>query len=114
MWGAVAPSWGEHADAIDERVAAVTSRMLALAAPAAGERVLELACGAGGTGIAAAEIVGPEGEVVLTDVVEPMTAIAARRGRGRAAWRTCRPACAISTTSTSRTGPSTSCSAARG
>ena len=83
MWGAVAPSWGEQADAIDGRVAAVTSRMLALVAPTAGERVLELACGAGGTGIAAAEIVGPEGEVVLTDVVEPMAAIAEARARAR-------------------------------
>jgi SAM-dependent methyltransferase len=47
-----------------------------------GERVLELACGAGGTGLAAARVVGP-GEVVLSDVSPEMTAIAA--GRARAA-----------------------------
>jgi SAM-dependent methyltransferase len=41
--------------------------------------VLELACGPGGTGIAAAGRVGPEGEVVLSDVVEGMVAIAATR-----------------------------------
>ena len=41
--------------------------------------MLELACGAGGVGIAAAELVGPAGEVVLSDVAAEMTAIAAAR-----------------------------------
>ncbi len=47
-----------------------------------GERVLELVCGTGGVGFAAAELVGPTGEVVLSDVAEEMTAIAATRARG--------------------------------
>jgi SAM-dependent methyltransferase len=46
-----------------------------------GERVLELACGPGGLGIAAAERVAPDGEVVLSDVVAEMTTIAAARAR---------------------------------
>jgi SAM-dependent methyltransferase len=41
--------------------------------------VLELACGPGGLGLAAAQRVGPEGEVVLSDVASEMTAIAAAR-----------------------------------
>ncbi len=41
--------------------------------------MLELACGPGGLGLAAAERVGPGGEVVLSDVAEEMTAIAAAR-----------------------------------
>ena len=45
--------------------------------------VLELACGPGGAGIAAAERVGPEGEVVLSDVAPEMTAIAAQRAEAR-------------------------------
>jgi cyclopropane fatty-acyl-phospholipid synthase-like methyltransferase len=61
MWAAVAAGWGEHADYVDERAAALTQRMLDRAAPAAGERVLELACGAGGLGMAAAERVGADG-----------------------------------------------------
>jgi SAM-dependent methyltransferase len=79
MWAAVAPAWGEHADYADTRGAALTARMLELSAPRPGERVLELACGAGGVGIAAAKLVGPAGEVVLSDVAERMTAIAAAR-----------------------------------
>ena len=54
MWASVAPAWGEHADYADTRGAAVTETLLRLSAPGPGERVLELACGAGGVGIAAA------------------------------------------------------------
>jgi SAM-dependent methyltransferase len=79
MWASVAASWGEHADYADARGAAITARLLELSAPRAGDRVLELACGAGGAGIAAAKLVGPAGEVVLSDVVAEMTAIAAAR-----------------------------------
>ena len=44
-----------------------------------GARVIELACGPGGVGLAAAEIVGPDGAVVLSDFAPEMTAIAAER-----------------------------------
>src|SRR2546422_3586489 len=79
MWAAVAPGWAEHAAYADERGAEVAEAMLALVAPRAGERVLELACGPAGLGLAAAECVGPTGQVVLSDVVAEMTAIAAAR-----------------------------------
>ena len=79
MWASVAPAWAEHADYADTRGAVITARLLELSAPGPGERVLELACGAGGVGIAAAGLVGPAGEVVLSDVAAEMTAIAAAR-----------------------------------
>ncbi|WP_006246173.1 class I SAM-dependent methyltransferase [Mycolicibacterium tusciae] len=79
MWASVAPSWGQHADYVDTRGAVVADGMLDAAHLAPGERVLELACGPGGVGIAAAAIVGPEGEVVLSDIAPEMTAIAAER-----------------------------------
>ncbi len=79
MWAAVAPSWGEHAEYVDARAASVTAAMLDRSRPRPGERVLELACGPGGAGMAAAEHVGPAGEVVLSDVASAMTAIAAAR-----------------------------------
>src|SRR3954469_17877698 len=79
MWASVAGGWGVHADYADARGAAVTARMLDLADPRPGERVLELACGPGGPGIAAARRVAPDGEVVLSDVAVEMTAIAAAR-----------------------------------
>lgn len=79
MWASVAPAWAEHADYADTRGAVITARLLELSAPGPGERVLELACGPGGVGIAAAGLVGPAGEVVLSDVAAEMTAIAAAR-----------------------------------
>jgi len=55
--------------------------MLAVADLQPGDEVLELGCGPGGVGIAAAEIVGADGHVVLSDVVPEMTAIAEERVR---------------------------------
>jgi len=77
LWTAVTPSWAEHADDIDARAAGLTEAMLTAVHP--GDRVLELACGPGGLGLAAAPLVGPSGEVVVSDVVPEMTAIAAGR-----------------------------------
>ena len=91
MWAAVAGGWAQHADYADARGAQSARRMLELAEVRAGDRVLELACGPGGLGFAAAERVRPGGEVVLSDVAEEMTAIAAARaaelGLGNVAFR---------------------------
>jgi SAM-dependent methyltransferase len=81
MWAAVAPAWAEHAAYADARGAALGERMLSLTSPRPGERVLELACGPGGLGLAAAARVAPSGEVVMSDVAGAMTAIAARRAQ---------------------------------
>ena len=83
MWGAVAPGWEQNADFVDGRAADMTAAMLAAVGLETGDRVLELACGPGGLGIAAAERVGPEGEAVLSDVAQQMTAIAAARAKDR-------------------------------
>ena len=88
MWAGVAGAWGEHAAYIDARGAHVSARMLELTAPRPGERVLELACGPGGPGFGAAERVVPGGEVVVSDVVPEMTAIAAARADGPRAHAT--------------------------
>jgi SAM-dependent methyltransferase len=79
MWAAVAGGWAEHAAYADARGAEAAETMLSLTAPQPGERVLELACGPGGLGLAAAGRVAPGGEVVVSDVVAEMTAIAAER-----------------------------------
>jgi SAM-dependent methyltransferase len=79
MWAAVAPAWAEHAAYADARGAEVGERMLELTAPQPRERVLELACGPGGLGLAAAARIVPGGEAVLSDVATEMTAIAAAR-----------------------------------
>ena len=81
VWASVAPSWGELAAHVDAQGAVVAQAMLDSACLQRGERVLELACGPGGVGIAAAAIVGPSGSVVLSDIAPEMTAIAAERAK---------------------------------
>ncbi len=85
MWSAVAGSWAEYADYTDARHAPETTVMLAATSPAPGERVLELAGGAGGLGLAAADLVAPGGRVVLSDVALEMTQIASARAGDRSA-----------------------------
>src|SRR3954451_10704810 len=79
MWGTVAGGWGDNADYVDRRGSTITEAMLTATGPAPGDRVLELACGPGSVGLAAAPAVGPSGEVVLSDVAEEMVAVAAAR-----------------------------------
>jgi enediyne biosynthesis protein CalE5 len=84
MWSSVAPAWDEHADFVERRAAGLTERMLELAALTEGERVLELACGPAGVGLRASELVGPGGEVVLSDAAPGMVEFAAHRAEGLA------------------------------
>jgi SAM-dependent methyltransferase len=79
MWASVAEQWGEHADYVDARGAETTAALLDLTDPRPGDRVLELACGPGSVGLAAAGRIAPGGEVVLSDVAAEMTQIAAAR-----------------------------------
>src|SRR4051794_36542068 len=81
MWASVAEACGREADEVDARSAELTARMLRLADPRPGERVVDLACGPGGTGMAAAPLVAPGGDVVLSDVAPEMVEIAAGRAR---------------------------------
>ena len=83
MWAGVAGAWGEHAAYADERAAAVTDVLLDRAELHPGDRVLELACGPGGAGIAAAARVVPGGVVVCSDAAQEMTEIAGERAKAR-------------------------------
>jgi len=83
IWAAAAPAWGEHAEYVDDRGGAVEQAMLDAAELGADTRVLELACGPGGVGLAAADSVGAGGEVVMSDVASEMTEIAAQRAEAR-------------------------------
>jgi enediyne biosynthesis protein CalE5 len=77
-WTTVAPAWGEHAAYADSRAPEVTQYLLDAVEPRPGDRVLELASGPGGLGIAVAALVAP-GEVVMSDVAGPMVEIAGHR-----------------------------------
>ena len=84
MWGSVAESWGAHVEHVEHRAEPVTRLMVDLVSPVPGDEVLELACGAGGLGLAIADLVTPGGRVVLSDVAPEMVAIASARAEAGA------------------------------
>ena len=70
------------------QLAGAHAQLLAYAALAPGERVLDVACGTGLVTFAAAAAVGPRGEVVGVDLAEQMIEAARRRATARAATNT--------------------------
>lgn len=79
MWDSVAPGWEANAGFVDEQLALATEALLDAAQIGEGDRVLDLAAGPGGAGLAAAKRVGSRGSVVLSDVAAGMLAVAGRR-----------------------------------
>lgn len=79
MWDSVAPGWEANAGFVDEQLALATEALLDAAQIGDGDRVLDLATGPGGAGLAAAQRVGSTGGVVLSEVAAAMVAVAANR-----------------------------------
>jgi ubiquinone/menaquinone biosynthesis C-methylase UbiE len=71
-WEAAASGWVRREELLREFAAPVSHRMIEVAAPQPGERVLELAAGLGETGMLAAELVAPLGGVIVSDQAEAM------------------------------------------
>jgi ubiquinone/menaquinone biosynthesis C-methylase UbiE len=78
-WEAAAAGWARRAELLRELGAPVSRWMIDAVAPQPGEKVLELAGGLGETGMIAAELVGPQGHVTVSDQAESMLAGARER-----------------------------------
>jgi SAM-dependent methyltransferase len=76
---AAGPTWVQAQDPLDRQLAPLGARAMAALAPAAGERVLDIGCGAGATSLALAEAVGPAGSVLGVDISAPLLAAARAR-----------------------------------
>src|SRR3954468_17835984 len=70
QWQAAADAWRRWQPVIDGWLREGTDMMLHLADVHAGARGLGVAAGAGGQSFAAAQRVGPDGEVLATDIAE--------------------------------------------
>ena len=81
QWNTAADSWKKWSPLIDKGAGVVSERLVELARVGPGYRVLDVATGYGEPALAAARRVGPEGEVVATDIAAGMLAF----GRERAA-----------------------------
>jgi SAM-dependent methyltransferase len=80
QWGAAAEHWARAAEKDEVGAAADAAKwMLDVAALQPGERVLELACGAGRVGLQAASRVAPGGTVLCSDLSEEMVRVARER-----------------------------------
>lgn len=78
-WSPVAGAWDQYIDALDRWRAPATDALVAHLAVRSGERVLELAAGPGTLGARWSSLVGPAGEVVLSDLAPAMVDVARRR-----------------------------------
>lgn len=81
QWNTAASGWKKWSPLIDKGAAPVSERLVELARVAPGHRVLDVAAGYGEPALTAAERVGPDGEVVATDIAAEMLEF----GRERAA-----------------------------
>lgn len=82
-WNDVAGrSWAEFQDGLDRQAGPLGRRAMAALAPAPGERILDIGCGAGQTSLELAQAVGAAGAVLGLDLSEPLLDIARRRAAG--------------------------------
>ena len=70
--GPIGEKWARFQTVMDANLSEASDAALALAAPKAGERVLDIGCGAGTTSRALAAMVGPSGRVTAVDVSRPL------------------------------------------
>jgi SAM-dependent methyltransferase len=79
-WNASAGQrWTDHQEHQDQVLRPVSDRLMAVAAPKPGDRVIDVGCGCGATTIDFAARVSPGGEVLGLDISEPMLARARER-----------------------------------
>ncbi len=78
QWETAAEAWDRWGPAIEDWLGQATEVMLDATAITTGSRVLDVAAGAGGQTLAAAERVGPSGHVLATDISPTILEYAAR------------------------------------
>ncbi|MGO1080120.1 class I SAM-dependent methyltransferase [Inquilinus sp. CA228] len=71
--------WVEMQDRFDQMTAPFSRRVVEALAPKAGERLLDIGCGSGGSTLDLARRVGPGGQVLGVDISVPMLDLARRR-----------------------------------
>ncbi|CAN5477449.1 methyltransferase domain-containing protein [soil metagenome] len=83
-WNAGAgDTWASLQDRLDHQLEPLGQRAMAALAPKAGERVLDIGCGAGQTSLALAAAVAPGGSVLGVDISHPLLEVARRRAEGQ-------------------------------
>jgi SAM-dependent methyltransferase len=91
QWDTAAAGWNAHTETIRAWLRQPTDAMCRMAGVTAGAHVLDVAAGAGDQTLAVAELVGPQGHVLATDLSPAIVALArdnaARAGFGQVETR---------------------------
>lgn len=92
-WSDTAPHWAKHAPTIRKMFAPLTRALIEEAHISQGQKVLDVAGGAGEPSLTIAEVVGPKGLVTCTDAIEQMVKTAeseaSRRGLNNVEFTQC-------------------------
>src|SRR5947209_19133221 len=80
--GAMGDKWLAHIDGFEGMIAAIGAALMARAAFAPGERVVDIGCGGGATTIEIGRAAAPGGEALGIDVSELLLAAARQRAAG--------------------------------
>lgn len=83
QWNENAAAWRRWNPTLDDWYGEVTRQMLDLARIQPGQRILDIAAGAGEPSVSAAERVGPSGYVLATDISEGIVELASQVARER-------------------------------
>lgn len=83
VWDDMAAGWGRHADYLSRITHHVVEWLVDNVDARPGDTILDLAGGTGENGFFAAERVGSDGKVVVTDFAPEMVAVAERRARDK-------------------------------
>ena len=81
QWQQAADAWHRHAPTLNAWLGPATERMLEMAGARSGQRVLDVAAGAGEQTLAIARRVGPSGSVLATDISPRILEMAAESAR---------------------------------
>ena len=73
------PKWRDHQEHQDQVLRPVSDRLIAVAGPKPGDRVIDIGCGCGATTIEFGACVSPGGKVLGLDISEPMLGRARER-----------------------------------
>ncbi|WP_293899891.1 class I SAM-dependent methyltransferase [Phenylobacterium sp.] len=79
---AAGPTWAELQAPLDRQLAPLGRAAMDALRPAAGERILDIGCGAGATSLDLARTVAPGGWVIGVDISRPLLAAARQRAAG--------------------------------
>jgi len=78
-WDTAAQGWHDWQEQMFGATVGVSERLVEMAGIKAGDRVLDVAAGSGEPALTAARAVGPEGEIVATDISPEMLAFGRKR-----------------------------------